>query len=156
MRQLDEFGSLFVNVRYDDNSAAATRKRRVKPVVLIQLLDSGDKPLRTQPVEDGTAEFYYLNGGTYYMRAIIDRNANGVWDTGNYLTDTQPEEVYYYNNVVEIKPKWDITKEWNLTALPLDRQKPDAIKKQKADKEKRIQNRNAQRAAEKGIPAPQQ
>ena len=57
---------------------------------------------------------------------------------------------------MEIKPKWDITKEWNLTALPLDRQKPDAIKKQKADKEKRIQNRNAQRAAEKGIPAPQQ
>ncbi|MCI6504033.1 MAG: Ig-like domain-containing protein [Prevotella sp.] len=156
VRQLDEFGSLFVNVRYDDNSAAATRKRGIKPVVLIQLLDSGDKPLRTQPVEDGTAEFYYLNGGTYYMRAIIDRNANGVWDTGNYLTDTQPEEVYYYNNVVEIKPKWDITKEWNLTALPLDRQKPDAIKKQKADKEKRIQNRNAQRAAEKGIPAPMQ
>lgn len=156
VRRLEEFGSLFVNVRYDDNTAAATRKRRVKPMVLVQLLDSGDKPVRTQPAENGTAEFYYLSGGTYYMRAVIDRNANGVWDTGDYLTGTQPEEVYYYNGTVEIKPKWDMTKDWNLTATPLDRQKPEAITKQKADREKKVQNRNAQRAADKGIPAPQQ
>ncbi|MBO5232727.1 MAG: Ig-like domain-containing protein [Prevotella sp.] len=156
VRRLEEFGSLFVNVRYDDNTAAATRKRRVKPVVLVQLLDSGDKPVRTQPAENGTAEFYYLSGGTYYMRAVIDRNANGVWDTGDYLTGTQPEEVYYYNGTVEIKPKWDMTRDWNLTATPLDRQKPEAITKQKADREQKVQNRNAQRAADKGIPAPQQ
>ena len=156
VRRLEEFGSLFVNVRYDDNTAAATRKRGVKPVVLVQLLDSGDKPVRTQPAENGTAEFYYLSGGTYYMRAVIDRNANGVWDTGDYLTGTQPEEVYYYNGTVEIKPKWDMTRDWNLTATPLDRQKPEAITKQKADREQKVQNRNAQRAADKGIPAPQQ
>ncbi len=124
--------------------------------ILVQLLDSGDKPVRTQPAENGTAEFYYLSGGTYYMRAVIDRNANGVWDTGDYLTGTQPEEVYYYNGTVEIKPKWDMTRDWNLTATPLDRQKPEAITKQKADREKKVQNRNAQRAADKGIPAPQQ
>ena len=155
VRKLDEFGSLFVNVTYNDATAAATKKRRTKPVILVQLLDGGDKPLRMQPVVNGTAEFYYLTGGTYYMRAIIDSNANGVWDTGDYLTDTQPEEVYYYNGTVEIKPKWDITKDWNLTAMPLESQKPAAITKQKADKEKKVQHRNAQRAAEKGVQAPQ-
>ena len=72
----------------------------------------------------------------------------------HYLSDTQPEEVYYYNGTVECKAKWDTTKQWNLTAVPLDRQKPAAITKQKADAEKKVQNRNAKRAAEKGIPEP--
>ena len=85
---------------------------------------------------------------------IVDRNGNGEWDTGDYLSDTQPEEVYYYNGTVECKAKWDTTKQWNLTAVPLDRQKPAAITKQKADAEKKVQNRNAKRAAEKGIPEP--
>ena len=154
VKRPEEFGSLFVNVTYDMPAAAATQKRERKAQVLVQLLDSSDKPVRTQPVVDGTAEFYYLNGATYYMRAIVDRNGNGEWDTGDYLSDTQPEEVYYYNGTVECKAKWDTTKQWNLTAVPLDRQKPAAITKQKADAEKKVQNRNAKRAAEKGIPEP--
>lgn len=154
VRKNEEFSSLFVNVHYTDPTPAAQRKRGTAPTILVQLLDSGDKPVRTQPVENGTAEFYYLNGGTYYMRAIIDRNGNGQWDTGDYLTATQPEEVYYYNGTVEAKAKWDLTKDWNLNATPLDQQKPDAIKKQKAEAGKKIQNRNAQRAADKGIPVP--
>lgn len=155
VKKNDEFGSLFVNVHYTDPMPAAQSKRGAKPVILVQLLDNGDKVVRQQPVENGTAEFYYLSGSTYYMRAIIDRNGNGRWDTGDYLTGTQPEEVYYYNGTIEAKAKWDLTKDWNLTAMPLDRQKPDAIKKQKAEAGKKIQNRNAQRAASKGIPLPQ-
>lgn len=154
VKRLDEFGTLFVNVKYDDTTPAAAGKRNGTPRILVQLLDSGDKPRRTEPVVNGTAEFYYLTGGTYYMRAIIDRNGNGQWDTGDYLKDIQPEEVYYYNGTVETKAKWDITKEWNLTLLPLDKQKPAAITKQKAEAEKKIQNRNAKRAADKGIEAP--
>lgn len=155
IRRPEEFGSLFVNVIYNDRTPAAARKRQAAtPDILVQLLDSGDKPKRTEKVVNGTAEFYYLSGGTYYMRAIIDRNGNGQWDTGDYLQGIQPEEVYYYNGTVEAKAKWDLTKEWDLTRLPLDRQKPDAITKQKPDAEKKIQNRNAKRAADKGIAVP--
>ena len=152
VRRNDEFGSLFVNVQY--NAPTPSAGGDDKQQILVQLLDSSDKPVRTEKVQNGTAEFYYLTSGKYYMRAIVDRNGNGKWDTGNYLTGTQPEEVYYYNGMIEAKAKWDLTKEWNLTATPLDRQKPDEIKKQKADAEKKIQNRNAQRAAAKGIPVP--
>ncbi len=152
VRKNDEFGSLFVNVHYDAPTPSTNAEG--KQQILVQLLDNGDKPVRTEKVQNGTAEFYYLNAGKYYMRAIVDRNGNGKWDTGNYLTGTQPEEVYYYNIEIEAKAKWDLTKDWNLTATPLDRQKPDAIKKQKAEAEKKIQNRNAQRAADKGIAVP--
>ena len=30
---------------------------------------------------DGAAQFYYISPGTYYMRAFVDRNGNGVWET---------------------------------------------------------------------------
>ena len=124
--------------------------------IIVEMLDKGDKDVRSAVVEGKTAEFYYVQPGTYYLRAIIDRNKNGKWDTGEYFEDLQPEEVYYNPEPIECKAKWDLTREWNLTALPLYRQKAAEITKQRADKEKTIQHRNAQRAAEKGIPEPVQ
>ena len=47
-----------------------------------------------------------------------------------------------------IKAKWDTTHHWNITERPLNRQKPGAITKQKADKEKKRVNKNAQRREE--------
>ena len=44
-----------------------------------------------------------------------------------------------------------MTKEWNFTALPLYRQKPSAITKQKPDTEKKIKQQNKKRAQELGI-----
>jgi hypothetical protein len=143
---LESFASLFVNV-----SGITTESD-----VIVQMMDKGDKPVRSAVVQNGTAEFYYVLPGVYYLRAIIDRNKNGKWDTGEYFDDIQPEEVYYNPEPIECKAKWDLTREWNLTALPLYRQKPLEITKQRADKEKTIQHRNAQRAAEKGIPEPVQ
>ena len=52
---------------------------------------------------------------------------------------------------MECKYKGDVTQQWNLTALPRYKQKPYAITKQKADGEKKLKNRNADRARELGI-----
>ena len=100
---------------------------------------------------NGVAEFYYLKPQKYYMRLIVDRNDNGVWDTGDYDKDQQAEEVYYYPEEIECKAKWDLTESWDPTARELSRQKPGAITKQKPDKEKKVKNQNAQRAAKLGI-----
>ena len=102
-------------------------------------------------VKDGEADFFYLNPGKYYIRAFADLNGNGVWDTGNYAQGLQPEPLFYDPREVECKAKWDITHAWNISGRPLDRQKPSAITKQKPDKEKKLRNRNADRAAKLGI-----
>ena len=78
-------------------------------------------------------------------------NGNGIWDTGDYDEDLQAEPVYYYPREIECKEKWDVTQQWNLTAVPRYQQKPHAITKQKADGEKKLKNRNADRARELGI-----
>jgi hypothetical protein len=104
--------------------------------------------------EKSSAEFYFVRPGKYYLRAFVDFNGNGQWDTGDYDEGRQAEPVYYFPEDLECKAKWDITRNWNLTARPRYQQKPTAIVKQKPDKEKQKRNRNAERAAEKGIPLP--
>ena len=71
---------------------------------------------------------------------------NGKWDEGNYALNLQPEEVYYYHSPLRLRAKWDLEQTWNLSSRPLGKQKPMAITKQKPDKEKKIQNRNIERA----------
>ena len=94
---------------------------------------------------------FYVEPSTYYVRAFIDRNKNGLWDTGDYARNEQPEEVYYYPEKVECKAKWDVTVSWNLKSKPLNTQKPGEITKQKADNKKTIRHRNQERAREKGL-----
>lgn len=96
------------------------------------------------------ADFYYVNPGSYYARAIVDLNGNGKWDAGDYEKGLQPEPVYYYPGQLQLRAGWDINQDWNLTATPLIQQKPDAIKKQKADPKKTIKNRNAERLRQLG------
>ena len=118
--------------------------------IIVQLLSSSDSPVREVRVKDGKATFEYLNPGKYYMRAFVDANDNGIWDTGDYAADRQAEAVYYYPHEIECKEKWDVTKSWNLTEVPRFRQKPAAITKQKPDQEKKLKNRNFERAKQLG------
>lgn len=121
---------------------------------VVQLLDQSEKIIKQVRTEaNGDAVFFYVKPGGYYARAFRDRNGNGVWDTGNYDADLQPEEVYYFPGRIDCKEKWDITRPWNLTTTPLNMQKPGEITKQKPDKEKqKLLNRNAERARRLGIP----
>lgn len=122
--------------------------------VVAQLLNGSDDVQKQAFTDNGNAEFFYVNPGKYFLRMFVDSNGNGVWDTGNYDGDVQPEEVYYYPDEIECKAKWDITETWNPTALPLYKQKPSKLVKQKADKQKTIRSKNAERAKQLGIKLP--
>jgi uncharacterized protein (DUF2141 family) len=142
VKTLDEYATLFMDIsNYADSSA-----------VIVQLLDKGDKVIASSKMEsDHTAAFYYVKPGTYYARAFIDRNDNGLLDTGNYDANQQPEAVYYYPRSIETKAKFDITLAWNLTEKPLNQQKPSALMKKQSSKKRQQKNRNADRAAKLGI-----
>ena len=137
----DEFGSLVITLTGLDGQPS-----------IVQLLDRNDKVIKEVAAEHQQAEFYYLKPETYYLRLFVDSNHNGIWDTGDYAKDRQPEAVYYYPGKIECKAKWDLTESWNPTSTPLYLQKPGAITKQKADKQKTIRRRNAERAKQMGLP----
>lgn len=137
----DEFGSLVITLTGLDGQPC-----------IVQLLDRNDKVIKEVAAEHQQAESYYLKPETYYLRLFVDSNHNGIWDTGDYAQDRQPEAVYYYPGKIECKAKWDLTESWNPTSTPLYQQKPGAITKQKADKQKTIRRRNAERAKQMGLP----
>lgn len=140
VNSLDTYGTLLVNITSLHDLP-----------LIVQLLDAQDKVVKETKTVNGVAEFYYLKPQKYYMRLIVDRNNNGKWDTGNYASDQQAEEVYYYPEAIECKAKWDLTESWDSLARELSLQKPGAITKQKPDKEKKVKNQNVQRAAKLGI-----
>ena len=137
VRGLNSFSTLFVTLQNADTSA------------IVQLLNSQDKVVRSAHVENGKADFYFLQPQTYYMRTFFDRNGNGEWDTGDYDTRQQPEEVFYYHSPMQLRAQWDVNQTWNLKSKPLTEQKPEKITKQKPDKSKQIQHRNAEKLAER-------
>lgn len=120
-------------------------------LLVVQLLNSSDAMVKQVVAENNVALFNYVTPGKYYVRAFADTNGNGIWDTGDYSEDLQPEAVYYYPREIECKEKWDVTQSWNLTSTPRHRQKPSAIVKQKPDQEKKLKSRNAERARQLGI-----
>ena len=112
------------------------------PTAFVELLNEQDAVVRTVPVVDGHADFYYLPPGKYGARLIDDANNNGQWDTGDYEAKLQPEKVYYYYQVLELKANFDLQQSWNPTDRPLDQQKPMDLKKQKPDEDKKNRTNN--------------
>jgi hypothetical protein len=49
-----------------------------------------------------------------------------------------------------MRANFEFEENWDIHAIPLDRQKLDEIKKQKPEEQKKIQNKNAERAKKLG------
>ena len=137
VKGLDSFSTLFVRLQQADTTA------------VVELLNGQDKVVKTMAAPAGKADFYFIAPQTYYLRMYYDLNGNGQWDTGDYDQRLQPEPVYYYPRELQLKAQWEVTQTWNPTAKPLAKQKPEKITKQKPDKQKQIQNRNAEKLAER-------
>lgn len=136
VRSLDDYSSLFVKLELADTGA------------VVQLLNKSDKVVRTSRAVNGEAEFFFVKPGEYYMRLFIDSNGNGQWDTGDYRSGRQAEEVFYFPKPLVLRAKWEVEQEWDVRGIPLVRQKAASITKQKPDKDKQIKNRNAERDRE--------
>ena len=140
VKQQDEYGTLLLNLPGVDQNC------------IVELLDNSGKVLRQQAVTpEGTADFYYLAPNTkYYIRMFNDRNGNKVWDTGVFEKGIQPEEVYYFPKVWEMKANFEFEETWDVQAVPIDKQKLDEIKKQKPEETRKVQNKNLERAKKLG------
>ena len=133
VRSLEEYGAIYFNVSGCDS------------IAFVELLDTQDKVLRKVPVVNGQADFYFLSPGKYCARLVNDTNGNGVWDTGEYEAKRQPEMVYYYPQILDVRVLMEMEQDWNVMAKPLDKQKPDELKKQKPDEDKKKKDRNNNR-----------
>lgn len=119
IKKEDEYGHLYLNIVGVDTTA------------FVELLSTGDAPVRKAKVKDGGVLFMDLRPDKYYARIVLDTNDNGVWDTGNYAEKRQPETVYYSPKMYEVMQNWQVEETWNVTSTPLAKQKPLEITKNK-------------------------
>ena len=131
VRGLEQYANLYFKVNVKDGA-------------FVELLGSGEKVMRTVPVNNGAFEFINVSPGTYYLRLTLDSNGNGKWDTGNYRDHLQPEEVYYYPKKLRLRANWDLDENWNIYQTALDMQKPDDIRRNKPEQSKnKVEKKNS-------------
>ncbi|MCQ2204510.1 MAG: Ig-like domain-containing protein [Bacteroidales bacterium] len=94
---LDKYGTLYIVVdKVSDN-------------MLLQLLDNKDEVVRQNYVpKNGKVAFRYLKPSTYMIRIVYDNNRNGMFDSGDWKNNIQPEQVSFYMERVNVRANWDI------------------------------------------------
>ena len=77
--------------------------------IIIQLTDEEGVIISEKKSDDqSNIIFELVPPGEYLIRVIYDSNANGKWDTGNFLLKTNPEEIVYFPDLLEVRSNWDI------------------------------------------------
>jgi hypothetical protein len=112
IRSLSEYSNLTIILTNHD------------PRAVVQLLDARDNVLRSYPAVTNEVLFEHLRPGNYFLRLFIDENGNGIWDTGDFATRRQPEEVFYFPHRLTLRANFDFEETWDHTAVPLLEQKP--------------------------------
>lgn len=134
VKPLDQYGNLEITISGLPEGKSA----------FVELLDKSDKPFRRNYVKGNTARFQDLPPGDVYARVVIDENEDGVWTTGNYEEERQPEEVFYYPGKFVIRAFSDHSEDWNIRTTPVIKQKPLEITTNKPEEKKR-RNPNLER-----------
>ncbi|MGI6519731.1 MAG: Ig-like domain-containing protein [Fermentimonas sp.] len=145
VKALDQYGNLEITL-----SGLQPDKE-----AFVELLDKSGKPFRKSSVKSNVARFQDLPPGEVYARLIVDYNGDGVWTTGNYEEQRQPEEVYYYPGLFTIREYSDHSESWDIRSKPVIEQKPLEITTNKPQEKKRNPNldrQNEQRQGQQSSP----
>lgn len=105
----DTVRSQFRTRSYSDYGSASVNLQNVPSYPIIVQLTNERGVIQAQQQSDSESSFNfpYLKPGKFLLRVIFDQNKNGIWDTGNYLEQQQPEEIIYYPEIIEVRPNWE-------------------------------------------------
>ncbi len=102
--EMREYGSLKLDIKYEE-----------KYPLIVQLLNSKEGIVKEQIINSSEVINYpYLVDGKYKIKAIIDKNKNGKWDTGDLYKKILPETIYYLNKTIDIRANWDNEQNWEV------------------------------------------
>jgi hypothetical protein len=91
--------------------------KNVTGPTLVQILENStdEKVVKTIKItKEEEITFPFLEPKKFLMKAIFDRNNNGIWDTGKMKEKIEPEETCYYLNVIKVRSNWDSKDIWTL------------------------------------------
>jgi len=105
MKPVDEYGSFAVEIIRADKSY---------PVIIQLLTEKGAVVSQRVVTTEKKADFGLLSPGKYGLKAIMDINGNGHWDTGVFIRKIQPEKVLVHPKLFEVRTNWELEESWEL------------------------------------------
>ena len=98
-KEIEDYGRITMNIVNETNEN-----------LIIDLISGKNKDeIIERNFISGTSKnlvFDLLEPKSYFVRAIIDTNKNGKWDTGNYLQKTLPETIIFYETELELRANY--------------------------------------------------
>lgn len=79
---------------------------------IFQLILTTNGQIAYEQASTGNFSFPHVEPGTYTVRVIHDKNENGYWDIGNFMTKTKPEPIYYLPGKIKLKANFQLTDLW--------------------------------------------
>ena len=82
----------------------------------IDLVNEKEEIIQSQYTQANHTVFDYqfLKPGKYTFRIREDANQNGQWDTGNLKKRIQPEPVYHFPTIIEVRAFWELNETWQI------------------------------------------
>lgn len=126
----------------DDYAHLLIHVTNVHEPAFVQLLSEKDEAVQQVKVKDGQAKFVNVPEGKYYARLVEDRNNNNKFDIGSIVDKKQPEEVFYLNELLQLRKNWNHEQHWDVRARSLDMQKPKELIKNKPKEKQEKKSKN--------------
>lgn len=105
MTPIEEYGEFAVSINRQQNDFP----------VIIQLLNEKGLVVDEKIVTtEKRIDFGLLPPAKYGLKAIMDSNKNGRWDTGQFINKIQPERVLVHPKLFEVRTNWELEETWDL------------------------------------------
>jgi len=105
MRPIDDYGKFAVNIKRQDQST---------PVIIQLITEKGAVVAQQSVTTNRNVDFGLLAPAKYGLKAIMDKNSNGRWDTGKFIKKIQPETVLVHPKIFEVRTNWELEEIWEL------------------------------------------
>jgi hypothetical protein len=119
----DDYNTKTDSLKFDFNKGSISdfgnlnlRLKNAKkfPFVLQILNSTGDIVAEKICTKETEIYFEAIQPSTYQVRLFYDDNNNQIWDSGNFKTKLQPEEMIYFPALIDVRANWDVDQELEL------------------------------------------
>ena len=97
----------------EENAIVSVQAQTSRKNYILQLIEKTSRKVVAEAINQPRLNAKNVVPSDYLIRAILDDNANGKWDPGNYERGIEPEKIIYYragggSKIFPVRANWEI------------------------------------------------
>lgn len=105
-QKLEYYGSVIIELKGNNSSGIVQLLKNSKDEEVLYEVFSNEN--------ESTVALNFLKPAKYRVKFIEDLNQNKKWDSGILEKKIQPEKVFYFSKIIEVKSNWDLKETWDI------------------------------------------